>query len=284
MGEPDGSALTTEYGTGILKKQGGDSMIYITGDTHNTADMHHLSTKWMKRYCGLQDVNYSDINEVIILGDFGLPWHDCPVDENGIHPVAKDDKYLVRWYNEKPFKVLAVMGNHDNYNMLEKLPKIKMFGDTVLKVSENILYLIRGHIYNIEGKIFLALGGAQSHDKYFRKLNKDLWAQEEWTKEEQDACLERIKKFGTDVDFIVSHTGSINGISCIESSCDDPECVAAFREDSNVCFNDMIDEMMTYQRWFFGHWHKNWGYDHKNESRYVPLFVEGVVVEKLKEL
>ena len=45
-------------------------MIYITGDTHNTADMHHLSTKWMKRYCGLQDVNYSDINEVIILGDF----------------------------------------------------------------------------------------------------------------------------------------------------------------------------------------------------------------------
>ena len=89
-------------------------MIYITGDTHNTADMHHLSTKWMKRYCGLQDVNYSDINEVIILGDFGLPWHDCPVDENGIHPVAKDDKYLVHWYNEKPFKVLAVMGNHDN--------------------------------------------------------------------------------------------------------------------------------------------------------------------------
>ena len=29
------------------------------------------------------------------------------------------------------------MGNHDNYDMIEKLPTVKMFGNTVLKVSYN---------------------------------------------------------------------------------------------------------------------------------------------------
>lgn len=64
-------------------------MIYITGDTHNTIDMRHLSAKWMRRYCFLQGAKYSEVTEAIVLGDFGLPWEDCPVDENGIHPVEK---------------------------------------------------------------------------------------------------------------------------------------------------------------------------------------------------
>ena len=259
-------------------------MIYITGDTHNTIDMHHLSAKWMRRYCFLQGAKYSEVTEAIVLGDFGLPWEDCPVDENGIHPADKSDKYLLDWYNKKPFKVLAVMGNHDNYNMLEKLPQAKMYGDKVLKVSENVFYLIRGHIYNIQGKSFLVLGGAQSQDKSRRTLDKDLWAQEEWTSEEEDACISRIEKFGKAFDFVLSHTGPLSGISCIESSCDYPEYAAACREDSNVRFNDRIDGMISYKRWFFGHWHENWGYDHRNQSRYIPLYTEGVVVEKLAEL
>lgn len=252
-------------------------MIYITGDTHNTIDMRHLTTKWMRRYCALQGADYSEITEVFVLGDFGLPWEDCPVDENGIHPAAKDEKFLLDWYDKKPFKVLAVMGNHDNYNMLEKLPQVDMYGDRVLKVSGNVFYLIRGHIYNIQGKSFLVLGGAQSQDKNRRTLDKDLWVQEEWTSEEEAACLSRIEKFGRAFDFVLSHTGPLNGIFCIESSCD-------FMEDSNVHFNDKIDGMVSYKRWFFGHWHKNWGFDHRNQSRYLPLYSEGVVVEKLTEL
>lgn len=253
-------------------------MIYITGDTHNTTDMANLSAETMRCHCAEQGCDYGDIKYAIVLGDFGLPWYDCRVDGDGIHPTEKDDSYLMRWYNEKPFRVLAVMGNHDNYNMIGKLPEVDMFGEKVLKVSENIFYLRRGHIYSIEGKSFLVLGGAQSQDKAWRKLDRDLWAQEEWTRDEEDACLRRIESYGTEVDYILSHTCSISGISIVESSCDAPKYAEAFREDSNVRFCDRIDSIMTYKKWFFGHWHVDLGYENFLTGRYVPLYNSGIVI------
>ena len=127
-------------------------MIYITGDTHNTTDMSNVSTRNIKLCCAEQNENYKEITNMIILGDFGLPWFDCPIDETGIHPIDGSDRHLLKWYNKKPFRILAVMGNHDNYDMIEKLPQVEMFGSTALKVSGNIFYLQRGKTYNIEHK------------------------------------------------------------------------------------------------------------------------------------
>lgn len=258
-------------------------MIYITGDLHNTFDMSHLSIKRMRNYCYWQKASHEDITNAIILGDFGLPWYDCPVDEDGIHPTDKGDKYLLRWLNEKPFNILAVMGNHENYNMIEKLPEVEMFGGKVLKVSKNIFYLKRGYFYNIEGKDFLVLGGAESQDKEWRKLNVSLWEQELWSDEEENACLSRISEYceknGNHVDYIVSHTGSIDGIACIESSCDNPKYRALYEEDKTVRFNNKVDSLLTYEKWFFGHWHTSWGYENRKTSKYIPLYSAGVVLQ-----
>ena len=71
-------------------------MIYITGDMHNTIDMSNISTKKLKNYCYWQKDDYNNITYLIILGDFGLPWFDCPIDEKGIHPDDKQDQYLLR--------------------------------------------------------------------------------------------------------------------------------------------------------------------------------------------
>ena len=139
-------------------------MIYITGDLHNTIDMNSISIKKLRNYCYWQQSSHEKITNLIILGDFGLPWCDCAVDEEGIHPTDKQDKYLLNWLNQKPFTILAVMGNHENYNMIEKLPEVEMFGNRTLKVSKNIFFLKRGHFYNIEGKSFLVLGGAESQE------------------------------------------------------------------------------------------------------------------------
>ena len=258
------------------------NMIYITGDLHNTIDMTNLSAKRMRKYCSFQNVNYEEITNAIVLGDFGLPWYECHVDSEGIHPEDKDDRYLLKWLIEKPFNILAVMGNHDNYAMIEKLPEVEMFGNKVLKVSKNIFYLKRGHFYNIEGHKFLALGGAESHDKESRKLNVNLWEQELWSEEEEKDCLNRIneyiEKFGNEVDYIVSHTGPIEGIACIESSCLEPEYREIFQQDRTVRFNNKIDSLLAYKKWFFGHWHTSWGYDNRKTSKYIPLFSSGFVI------
>lgn len=254
-------------------------MIYITGDTHNTEDMSNVSADNMKLCCAEQNVDYSKITNLIILGDFGLPLYECPVDESGIHPTNKTDKYLLKWYNKKPFKILCVMGNHDNYDMIKKLPEVNMFGSSVLKVSENIYYLMRGEVYNIEGHSFLVLGGAKSDDKEFRKPHKNWWPDEELNEEEKENCLLHInsyykKKF----DYILSHTGPSKGIACVDSYYLNEENCKQLKSDSTVCFNDEIDKIISYKKWFFGHWHSDWGYENFMNTKYVPLYRMGIVV------
>ena len=232
----------------------------------------------MKLCCAEQNVDYSKITNLIILGDFGLPWFNCPVDENGIHPTNKTDEYLLEWFNKKPFRILAVMGNHDNYDMLKKLPSVKMFGNTVLKVSENIFYLRRGLVYIIENKKFLVLGGARSDDKAYCPPHKCWWSQEEWSEEEKEICLHNIKEHDSNFDFILSHTGTSAGIANTDTYYLNEENLIKLKDDSNVAFNDLIDCKITYKKWFFGHWHSDWGYDNYNSSKYVPLFRMGIIL------
>ena len=178
----------------------------------------NVSGKHIKFYCKKLQADYKSISTVIVLGDFGLPWYECPVDENGIHPTDPTEKYLLKWYRNKPFTVLAVMGNHDNYDMLEKLPEIEMFGNKILKVCDNVFYLKRGEVYQIEDKSFLVLGGAMSNDKDWRTPHKSWWLQEEWNEAEKERCLDKIKQCGGNFDYVLSHTGTTRGISVFENS------------------------------------------------------------------
>ena len=233
-------------------------MIYITGDTHNTEDMSNLSSKNMKLCCMEQNTDFHAITAAIILGDFGLPWNsDCLVDESGIHPADHTDRYLLKWYNQKPFKILAVMGNHDNYDVIEKLPEVEMFGSKVLKVSDNVFYLKRGEIYYIEDKRFLVLGGALSDDKAWRKPHASWWEQEEWNEKEKSTCLDKIGECGGNFDYVLSHTGPSSGIALTDDFFCNEENKKQLSGDSTVVFNDKIESLISYKKWFFGHWHSD---------------------------
>ena len=257
-------------------------MIYITGDTHNITDMSNLSSRDMKLWCQVQGDNYKNITVAIVLGDFGLPWSStCEIDEAGIHPRNRTDRYLLKWYNEKPFKVLAVQGNHDNYDMIEKLPEVEMFGAKVLKVSDNVFYFKRGEVYTIEGKRFLVLGGALSDDKAYRIPHESWWPQEEWSEEEKKACLEKIAACGGKFDYVLSHTGPSAGIAETDDFFKNEKYLKEVLKDSTVVFNDKVNEMIEYQKWFFGHWHSDWGWENYNNSKYVPLYHQGIVSGKV---
>lgn len=229
----------------------------------------------MKLCCMEQGVGFHDITYAIVLGDFGLPWSsDCEIDERGVHPLDHTDRYLLKWYNQKPFKVLAVMGNHDNYDVIEKLPEVDMFGAKVRKVSDNVFYLKRGEIYEIEGKRFLVLGGAMSEDKAWRIPHETWWAQEEWCEGEKEACLVKIAESGGKFDYVLSHTGPIAGIAETDDFFKNEKNMKELLKDSTVGFNDKVDEMIEYKKWFFGHWHSDWGYENK-ESKYGALYHQG---------
>ena len=216
--------------------------------------MSNLSAKNMKLCCMEQGVDYHDITVAIVLGDFGLPWSsDCEIDERGVHTNDHTDRYLLKWYDQKSFKVLAVPGNYDNYDVIEKLLEVEMFGAKVCKVSDNVFYLKRGEIYEIEGKRFLVLGGAMSENKAWRVPHESWWPQEKWSEGEKTACLEKIAACGGKFDYVLSHTGPSAGISETDDFFKNEKNMKEVLKDTTVVFNDKVDEMIEHKKWFFGH-------------------------------
>lgn len=80
-------------------------MIYITGDTHG--DFTRFSAKRLRR----TGMELTKEDYIIICGDFGLCW-------------AKDKtfEYHCKNFAEKPYTILWVQGNHENYDMIGEYP------------------------------------------------------------------------------------------------------------------------------------------------------------------
>jgi len=154
-------------------------MVYITGDVHGC---------WDKREEFLQSLNKEDI--VICLGDLGWSWDINHI--NGFCPSAI-------W--------LSVLGNHENYSLIEKMPVIKKFGGKVRQMKENVFYLMNGEMYKIEGKKYFVFGGALSVDKHWRKPYIDWWPEEQPTKGDLDNAMKTLKKHNWKFDYFLTHTG-----------------------------------------------------------------------------
>ena len=167
-------------------------MIYITGDTHIPIDISKLNTNNFP-----EQRNISKDDYLIILGDFGLYW--------------KDDKtfhHWHKWLQEKPFTILWLDGNHENFDMIQQLPISGWNGGRV-HIDGNIIHLMRGYCYNIGSKNFLVAGGAQSIDKERRIEGQSWWPDELWNYIEQErlfTTIDECKKKNVKIDYVLSHT------------------------------------------------------------------------------
>ena len=122
-------------------------MIYITGDCHG--DFRRFSSEAFPEQKKMTRNDY-----VIVCGDFGL-WHD-----------TAEERYWLDWLEKKPFTILFVAGNHENYDRLGSDEfKVKFWhGGKVHVIRSNVLHLMNGYIFDICDKKIFAFGGAQSHD------------------------------------------------------------------------------------------------------------------------
>ena len=121
-------------------------MIFVTGDTHGDW-MTRLNSRSFPEGVGLTKDDY-----VIICGDFGL-WHD-----------TKEERHNLKWLDNKPFTTLFVCGNHENYDRLYEYPVEKWCGGKIHKICSSVFHLMRGQVFDIQGKRFFTFGGASSHD------------------------------------------------------------------------------------------------------------------------
>lgn len=232
-------------------------MIYVTGDTHGDfsrfSEPAFPAQKWMTR---------DDC--VIICGDFGGVWKDSPEQQAVLYRL-----------NALPFTTLFLDGNHENYDLLASYPVTEWHGGKVQAIQPNVLHLMRGQIYNIDGKIFFTMGGAACHDihngvldlkdsdfeqkyrqlrqqkKFFRINHLSWWEQEIPQKREMDEAWKIICAHGKKVDYVLSHcapTGLQRIIQAITG--DDTHPVNELTE-----FLQCVYDKCEFKRWFCGHYH-----------------------------
>ena len=208
-------------------------MIYITGDTHGKLS-----------YFDKARMPFGPGDKVIVTGDFGFLMERTRAARNDLEDLAK-----------KPFEILFIPGNHENYPALAQCPVVERYGAPVVQVRENIYMLRRGEIYTIEGKTFFAFGGAYSIDKDWRLKYESICGIPIWFPEELPSPaeyrrgIENLEACGMKVDYVLSHTAPRCVIPQIIGVRPDPH------EDELNGFLNWIYHEGTFQKWYCGHFH-----------------------------
>ena len=158
---------------------------------------------------------------VVVLGDFGFVWDG-----------SREEQKHLSWLFKRPYTLLFIDGTHENYDMLAKYPVEEKFGGKVQHIGGNVYHVCRGSVIELEGKTYLCFGGAESQDKEEREPSVNWWPQEMPSDEEYAYCEQSLEQHGWQVDYVLTH-------------------------DAPSKFLDDILLKMTYEKWFFGCYHKD---------------------------
>ena len=94
----------------------------------------------------------------------------------------KEQEYWLDWLTSRNYTLAVVLGNHENYNIIETLPLEMKWGNEVKVLQRkdgNIYFLKRGAVDEINGRKILTIGGAESIDKESRIINISWWGTRE---------------------------------------------------------------------------------------------------------
>lgn len=232
-------------------------MLYLTGDCH--ADFTRFSSK---RFVDQKEMTRDDT--VIVCGDFG-----------GIWDGSAEEQYWLNWLSQKPFTLCFVDGNHENFSRLNReFDVVDFHGGKAHKIRGNIYHLMRGYVFDFEGKKFFAFGGASSHDiqdgildpadfatreefkmaysdwcksgKMFRVNRVSWWEEELPSREEMDNGIASLQKCNWEVDYVISH-------SLPQEICS----ILGFYESDRITryFNQLLRNKLKFKEWHAGHFH-----------------------------
>ena len=249
-------------------------MIFVTGDCHG--DFRKFSTDSFPEQ---KEMTKDDI--VIVCGDFGAIW-DCD-------GMSRFELYWLNWLDEKPFTTVFVDGNHENFDRLSSEFEVVVFhGGKAHKINNSVYHLMRGEVFDFDGKRFFAFGGARSHDiddgilswedfdtmeefkdavriwkkqrKVFR-INHESWWREELPSDDEIQNAEKnLAEVNYSVDYVISHCAPQSIVAYMYMGHSEPDKLTTYFED--------LSHRLIFRNWFFGHYHE----DKKVLDKYILLY------------
>lgn len=233
-------------------------MIYITGDCHGNFERFNT-----RNFPEQKEMTKDDC--VIICGDFGSVWN-----RDGEN---KTETMVLDWLECKPFTTLFVDGNHENFDRLYAYPVEEWHGGKVHKIRPSVIHMMRGQVFELEGKKIFTFGGASSHDidggilelddPDYKKKKKELdkewipyrvnhlswWKEELPSETEMEIGRENLLQHDNSVDFIVTHCTASSTAALLSHGTYKPDILTNYLEE--------IRQTVKFKKWFFGHYHDN---------------------------
>ena len=223
------------------------SRIFITGDTHGDYDVGKLYTRNFRIQSQLTKEDF-----LIIVGDFGACWYG-----------DRRDDYRLNWYEQRNFTTLFLDGNHENHKRLNAFPVEEWHGGLIHRIRPSVIHLMRGQVYDISGKTFFAMGGAQSVDKWWRIEGCSWWPEELPNEEEYKTATENLDRHNWKVDYVLTH--------CCGNNITYQLLTHHPQTDKLTDFLMYVDGRLEYRTWFFGHHHIDKMVDRKHRALYNDI-------------
>jgi len=230
----------------IIKVIRSEFMICITGDLHG--DLSRLGHKNIKKL--------KKGDSLIICGDFGCIWDGSSKENSTLKALGK-----------KKYNILFVDGCHENFDLLESYPIEEWNGGKTRVISGNLRQLMRGELFDIDGKKIFAFGGGQSEDKDIKKEQNNWWENETPTEEEIENAIDNLLSAGNKVDYIVTHEPPATLKEFLQ--------VDTKQKSEMGAYFDKLKDSCEYIKWFFGKCHIN----RSIPPKYQAVFDEAFIIE-----
>lgn len=206
--------------------------VFITGDKHGSfGSLFGLAEK--------NELHDSDI--LIITGDAGYVW-----DEDYIYRAETLQQLF-------PGIIAFIDGNHENFDILNRLEITEWNGGKVHRIGERVLHLMRGQMYSIYGKNYFTFGGARSVDKDRRVKGESWWDGEEPDEAEIAEAGSRLMTNIDEIDYVITHEAPLFARKQIPR--DKPIDNDYHLPEVMETWYDSIKDGKRFERWYFGHMH-----------------------------
>ena len=147
--------------------------------------------------------------------------------------------------------------------MLNEFEIVDFANGKAHKIADGIYHLMRGQIFEIDGKRIFTFGGASSHDKEYRTKDKNWWEEELPSDWELETAISNLDSNGWTVDYIITHCAPSSVQERIVSNCS---------QDILTEFFEEIKNKTSFEKWFFGHYHKDVEVDEKFTAVFDKIY------------
>ena len=219
--------------------------IYVIGDIHG--DYNLLDARFGE-FKTSATVEKTDV--LFVAGDAGFI---------NSYETSESKQKRIKHLNTLPFIIIVVLGNHENYDVIESLPEETIFNGKCYKEDDvDVYYAKNGQIFDIDGTKIFTFNGGLSVDKqvrleYEKQYKIKFWWEQEIKPEDFPAAFNNY--FIHHVDYVITHDVPLSVFKKLT-----PFIPGRFK-DQTCALQDFLQKIYTipkFKHWYAGHYHPSY--------------------------